>query len=336
MNEFENHLFYINEDRAKLVFKVLMESYYAKKGIFNEKNLFPDDILPGNLKIGSKEHALFYFYSVLGDARVKSSVNYQKFRRLHEKDMKYFNPYFIAKQKYPKTEFELVEDGTLEYILGMEIGNPTPVRLARYMISSSKRIIEIYKGNPLNIFDGVKDVKQAREKIIKEVDGYGSHLSSLFLTFCIKHNLMHFDNDNSLLPKIDFHDVTLAFAFGILVPKFKDTEEGIRRDKCTDKLQNFLSYFAQKYNYNVIDLDSALWALGSHVCTKLDWLECWNKCPVKEYCHVKPGSDNKKKKNGDEITYEESKFYPFKESRIKNIGDLQDLFIPSFSDRDLL
>jgi len=337
LTKFDTKNLYFDENRARIVFDRLYDSYQNRLGIFNlpKEKECPSYNLPSNLT-NKTEQALFYFYSILGDARVKSQVNYAKFKKLHEKDKKYFDSKSLADRPYPPTEYEIVEKGTLEYVLGLEIGSPTPVRLARYIISSSKILTDKYDSNPLNIFLEIKDVKEAHKKILKEFDGYGRNLSSLLLTFYIKHDLIHFDNENALPPKIDFHDVTILLAFGILKPKFNDAELGFRRDIIGLKLQEFLSYFAQKYNYNIIHLDSALWVLGSNVCSKFDWLECWDKCPVKEYCHIKPGSDLKKSKKNGKIISKDYMIYPFKESRIKNIGDLNDLFIPNFPERILL
>ena len=336
-DNFENRYVHFDKERTKLVFSKLLEAYHNKVGIFSQspESLCPSYNLPNSLDC-KKDHSLFYFYSVLGDARVKSSVNYNKFKKLYERDKRYFNPEFLAEQNLPETNYELVEEGTLEYILGMEIGNPTPVNLARSIIMDSRILLEKYEGNPLKIFSGIDDVLKAHEKIKKEFRGYGPNLSSLLLTFYLKHKLVSFSNENALPPKVDFHDITLMFAFGVMKSKFKDMEFGIKRYNIDKLLQGFLSYVALENGYNIIELDNALWFLGSQVCTKFDWLECWNNCGVKEYCHTKPGSDLKKVKKNNIIIDKDYHIYPLIEARIKNIGDLSDLFIPNFQDRTLL
>lgn len=332
----------IDEQRALVVFPKLLEAYYNRHGIFAQDNLCPSYNLPGNLE-SRLEQVNYHLFSIMGDSRVKSEVIYEHFKMLHEKDKRYFNPEFLASQKLPKLPHPktknrdlYIEDGTLEYILGLEVGVPSPVRSAIYMIKTARTLMEKYNSNPLNIFNDTRDVRIAWKRLQNEIDGYGRHLSSLFLTFLLKHDLVSFDNTNALPPKIDFHDVTLCFAFGVLKPKFKNPKRGIRRDRISKNLQDFLSYFAQKHNHNILHLDEALWILGSYVCSKFDWKECWNNCGVKEYCHTKPHSDYKKLKQSGVIIERDYNIYPLVESRVKNVGDLQDLFIPNFQDRVLL
>ncbi len=332
---FENHLFYIDEERADVVFPRLIDAYVNKQEIYKDPNLSPVHLLPLNLE-GSVDQAKFHFYSIMGDCRVKSEVNYRKFKDLHQKDKKYFDPKFLASQPIPQDDFGKPEKGTLGDIIRGSIGSDSPVRLSRYIIQSSKTLVDNYDSNPLNIFKDIKDVREARKKIIREFDGYGPQLSSLLLIYYIMNNLIHFDNDNELLPKVDFHDITITFALGVLKPKFTDPGKGMGRERVADKLQEFLSYYVQKYNKSIFELDEALWILGSSVCSRVDWLECYDKCAVKEYCYIKPGSDYKKdKKHNGEILEKYYKIYPLIESRRINIGDLADLFIPSFDQRIL-
>ena len=84
----------------------------------------------------------------------------------------------------------------------------------RYKINS-KKLLEEYNGNPLEILNKSKTAKEALKRIL-EFRGYGNKTGNLFLRTLISVFNPVFDDIQDVLPPVDIHDVRIAYLLGFI------------------------------------------------------------------------------------------------------------------------
>ncbi len=266
-----------NKEQAGKVFGCLLQAYYQKEQLFSEglggslsaKNKFPAGVLPGNIKSGSSEHALYLFFMNQLDSRVNSAILYSTGRMLFEENPILADPAAVT-TTMGKLEFE--------QLISTYFGALIAERKSIFLLGNINRIVNDFWGDVLNLFDGVTDINEARRRVMS-FPNYGEGLANLFLTYCLKYSLAEFDNPGELLPKIDFHDINICFSTKII-----SFEGKLHKDVITPRLQDFLSRHCTETRTKLFDLDEALWAIGSKLCSARNNSLCYDLCPASQYC----------------------------------------------------
>ncbi len=254
-----------SDEAARRIFPKLVDAYKKREGIFSFNNIFPELPLPKGIKWGSYEHFNWWFVTVMSDHSVGSIEVYEKSRKLHDR---------ISKEK----DLPNIFDPRIAASLDTQIIYETLYRMCQgannhpeELKTNSIRLVTEYDGNPINIFKGMKDVNEAKE-VLMTFNRFADGLAGLYITFLVKYGLVKFDNSNDLLVKVEHHDIRLSEALGILKSGGKISKE------IAKPLSEFFRLMCSELGISIIDLDSALWALGRYGCSLKNELHCKGTC----------------------------------------------------------
>jgi len=219
-----------------------VKSFESDFGIFankvNVENWVPESA-------SDIEKSLFLFYVVQLDYATKSQKLYEGATLLLKDKQSFFDPKYILK---------LLDSELLNICIKYLKPRYPNEAYNRYKINS-KKLLEEYNGNPLEILNKSKTAKEALKRIL-EFRGYGNKTGNLFLRTLISVFNPVFDDIQDVLPPVDIHDVRIAYLLGF-----------IESNKMSEKNINFVKQIwneaCKKANVNWITFDRALWLLGS-------------------------------------------------------------------------
>lgn len=264
----------MNNNKPVTIVSLIVNDYLSNRGIFSRT----DDLLEFQTPIGteycSKEHARFYFYLIFNDHGTKSRNLYTKFKELYRNSEYLFSPIEIIR-KFGNDENLLKE----EFL--SKLGLRYPAQAAKSWISNSTMIIEKYNGEPINLYDSTSDAMELFKRI-KDFRSYGPKTSGLLLRVIrgVGFNRKLKNIAEVPLP-VDIHDSRIAFLCGIYNPTgINDIYNIYSNPKHIQKIEKIWRVAAKEARVKWVDIDRALWLLGSQGCVnKL----CFN-CPINQYC----------------------------------------------------
>ncbi len=291
----------------------LVERVISAKEKIHKKILYPDAIIPKNIREASQEHRLFLFHSISIDSMRQAEKVYSAMRETTEK---IGNLRKLAEIK--KTE---LEELLIPYF-GEGIVNPknsmtNPVGTILY---NAKKLEEEYRGDP----EKIKDEKVwGTLKKIDKFKQYGTPKAALFMKNMVRFKMWPF-NSCEIPIKVDRHVMRISLGGGIInteeyeetpnwygdIPKAlssardqiirigyytkEDFKEGkvriVRSDKFVRPLTKTYIKITKKKNISAIDLDDLFWGIGAYSCKQNDSRYCYLYCPIN--CETRPPSDN--------------------------------------------
>ena len=157
------------------------------------------------------------------------------------------------------------------------MGNPS-----KTIAENSMRLYMDYQNNPLNIKKGGVD------ETLKELDKFrqvGPGKTALIMKNFVRFGFWDF-NVYELPMKIDRHVVRISLGTGVV----KTDEEVIRADKLVYPLMGLYREITREEKISGVDLDDAMWVIGSYICLKNNKSYCDMNCPFG--CEKRPPSDN--------------------------------------------
>ena len=262
----------LSYEKAREVIPILVNAYKNKKGLFGYNEIFPELPLPKNITWNSYDHFNWWFVTVLSDHSTSSVHTYEKSRQLHDKIIKDNLPNIFDPKIVTSLDLECI-DITLKKMCHGANNHPLALK------DNSIRLVNEYDGNPKNIFDGVLDIRNAQSTLMT-FKRFAESLTGLYLTYVVKYGLAKFENREELLVKVEHHDIRISEALGII----KTNHTKIPHDSISIKLSEFFRDMCIELNIDVIDLDSALWALGRYGCSLKDEMHCKSICSLYELC----------------------------------------------------
>lgn len=221
--------------------KRVVEIMERREGVFANR-LNVEDWVP--IDLDPKGKACFLFLLTQLDYAIKSILLYEGARKLHEVNPNFFTAEFIL----GLTDKELT-DVLANYLKPRYINEA----VFRYR-NNSQRLIDLYQGDPRNIFRS-KDAPEVLKEIW-EFRGFGPKTGNLFFRSMVTTFEMDLENIDSVLPPVDIHDVRIAKIMGF-VESDQMTNRNVRLVK------EMWSFACKEAQVNWLVFDKALWLLGS-------------------------------------------------------------------------
>jgi endonuclease III len=260
---------YVDVKRGIKIARILENAFMSQIGIFSNTQNLVEYQIPEGVEPLSKQHALFLFYIIPLDYLTKSELLYTKARLMFKNNPKLFDPLYIS-TKFNEDNLEELAD-----LLRRYLSTRFPFEAAKRWYRNSIILLQLYEGDPRNIFKGSRDAKEIFKRI-SQFRGLGKKTGGLLLR-CMVDLGFRVENINDIPPPVDIHDIKIAFSTKIAYSEHY-SEKNAR--KFARVIQSVWSYICKKGNLNWPRVDRALWLLGSIGCSKK---KC-NICPISNFC----------------------------------------------------
>ena len=221
---------------------LIAKAYKARKGVFvklvNAENHIPKNTTP-------RQKTLFLFYVIQLDYATKSQRLYQGAKDMWHYNKKYFTPEVIIKTSNSEMK------GMLNKYLKPRYINEA---VKRWKINSAK-LLDYYKGDPVNIFRDTNYAKEVMKRIGK-FRGFGPKIGNFFFRSMVNTFNFKLKNLEEISQPVDVHDIRLTYEWGFINSK-RMTPKNIRRVK------DIWQEACKKAKISWLIFDRALWILGS-------------------------------------------------------------------------
>jgi len=234
---------------------------------FNKPGVIPDAILPKGIKEGSLEHALFLFYAVGFDAMRKASDVYASARKMVED----YGVHEILHMD-EKTSDQLVR----EYIEDKPASGNSYDDPGKNFYAKNQLLLKEFEGNPLNIAKDTGDVKKII-KNIRKFPTFAEGKSALLLKNYVRFGMIKLDNLYELPIKVDRHVVRISVNQKVLAV---EPEGRCRSNTMVPRLKKLYLQVTMEEKISPVELDDALWVIGSQMCVKKQISYCKANCPM--------------------------------------------------------
>lgn len=256
-----------SEQRAFETAKCLESSSKNREKIFSLDIKTPESILPENIK-SKKEHACYLFYLTQATYKDKSERVFKNGRKLYEKNPRLFDPKFVRENYDINDLTNIMLDG---------LGHPFYKEIASRWASNSKKLAK-YDDNPINIFNGTKDINVALKRLY-DFRGFDAKLSNLLSAWYHKYDLADIENIYEFKIPVDSHRIRISIGQGIL-----EMDKPLRREKVSKFLQDSYSkFFKEHLDFDPIDYQEKMWIVGAYNCNEK---VCRSLCPFDEPCKM--------------------------------------------------
>lgn len=258
-----------NSSRAREIVKVLLAAFENKEAVFSDTKELLENQIPPNVSYNSKNHANFLFYLISQDHGIKSSRLYDRAKRLYEAFPEKFDPKSIVEEhKSPDNS------GLLNFIklLGVRYANNS----TKYWYKNSEMLFDQYDGDTRNIFNGVDGPEVSKR--IRSFYGFGPKISGLLVRVFVGTGIANVDKIEEIDFPTDIHDTRIA-----ALTKIADIPEDITENNYSPFVkiaQNTWKEACKDKQINWLQVDRALWILGSKGCTSNRHYDC----PLKKHC----------------------------------------------------
>ena len=140
-------------------------------------------------------------------------------------------------------------------------------------------------------------------KSLTEFVQYGPGKAALLIKNYVRFGIWDF-NPCEIPIKVDRHVMRISIGSGII----ETEEETLRSERLVSILTSAFQQITSQERISAVDLDDALWSIGSQWCTKNSVYFCEKNCPLNckvrsqtykgcsEYC---PGEEMRKPKSGE-------------------------------------
>lgn len=208
-----------------------------------------------------------------------------------------FYPEKVAEQTSEKIE------QALKQYLHYALANPNEKSVGNSFRDNALKLKTEYQGDPRNLITG-KTIAQARDTIMS-FDKYGTGLANLLIMEMMDRELVNPIDPENVLFKIDVHKERFALMVDAIL--ITNREISIKEGYATSILEESYRRFCHDKNLTLqemIELDSALWIIGSKVCATKSHVVCAANCPLEERCTAYPEKDDQQ---GRFIVYDQDR-----------------------------
>lgn len=295
----------LHESKFLEVVDKAMEIFHFQRYPFDkEERVRPEAVLPKGMRRGSLEHAIYLFCTVNLDGSKKAEQFYRDARNIFE-EVRSARDFLQLQESNLRTLVDkhmgLGKSGTGGY--------DEPIKV---FAENSQRLLEQYDSDPRKIFEDrnpdniIKRLVQFRQ--------YGVGKACLLIKAFISAGLFEPDDLCDIPIKVDRH-ITRIFAgtrATTFNPEFTITpvEEGdptseittveYRVEKFRKESMKLLRKITREQRINPIDLDTALWGIGSSMCDINLHAVCQAYCTldcarrpelIKKASYIRPGTE---------------------------------------------
>lgn len=287
-----NERFEIDEKRLDLIVAEVYQALSTRKGIFatNFRQSLPQWNLPPELehspiqdKPKDELRATTYLWTNIFFERMNlSKVIMRNSLRLWENLEKrgFFSPEKVVERSLEDIAQVIKED--FQYGLN----GKTEMSNEEKFMWNAQRLISEYEGDPRNIVEG-RGVEEARKSLMA-FKGIGTGIANLFLIYLLERGIARPTNPEDICLKVDVHKARIPLNTGAVIVD----SPRIRYDVLVTPLEKAYNESARRQGIDLVGLDSALWIIGSEVCSKRDYSLCLDNCVLcDKYCERCVGVD---------------------------------------------
>jgi len=273
----------MNEERFRLNYEKAIE--VSRKAVamlerkippFNQPNIFPDVVLPSGMEVGSLEHALFLFYACSLDSMRQAKSVYEAMRGIaSETDLKELCR-LGRKDLTRLVKKHLEEPGS--------VGEPIET-----LYWNARKLEEEYKGDPRNIAEKsveetIKRVQKGRPRSEGKFRQFGPGKAALLMKNFVRFGIWHYDPCQIPI-KIDRHVVRISIGTSVV-----ETEgQELKAQHLVKPLSGLYRKVTSQERISAVDLDDALWGIGSQLCIRNQEYVCRMGCDLG--CVIRPWAD---------------------------------------------
>lgn len=254
---------------AVKIVRNLILSFEKKEGVFSDTKELLENQIPVSVQYRSKQHANFLFYLISQDHGTKSYKLYERAKNLFVDFSYIFDPESVV------NTFDSEDSKSLLNIIKM-LGVRYPNNSVKYWYRNSIKLNNEYNSDARNIFSsnyGPEILKR-----IKEFHGFGPKISSLLFRVFVGVGMANPERVDEIGFPTDIHDTRIAG-----LTKIADIPDDITENNYSPyakTAQKVWQKACNDENVNWLQVDRALWILGSKGCVN----ERHHDCPIKEYC----------------------------------------------------
>lgn len=283
--------FDIDEERLAIVMNTVWQAVLNRKGIFKNglKPFLPQWNLPKELEYSpqqtSVQHpdlaAKLLFTRTSCDKMSDSAYLHRKVvESWNNPERRWiFDPREVMKRK--SEELDLALNDYFHYSLPVVSKvNSNPISAGKGYHDNALFIAEKFDNDPRNLIL-YKTVHQARECLMK-LKGFGTGLANLLMIeYASREIALPLDPEN-IRPKVDRHKSRVPINTNAIILKNHLKERGtLHQNYIVKELEEKYLKLSKELGLRLIDIDAALWIIGSEICFKSDFHYCTN-CPLSE------------------------------------------------------
>lgn len=274
----------INQERTNELIGRILQAIKGGRGFFafDYKKFLPQYNIPKELENNPwtrlpkdpKSAAQFLYFRNSLDRRVESGyLTRCALEVWHNPKYNWiFQPAEVAK----RTELELEQVIKEQFHIGLR-------DTGKYALQNARVLVAEYDGDPRNLIKG-KTVEQSMQEQEAKLGGIGVGLANLLQIQYRDRELAFPTDPEKLRLKIDVWKGSILCNVKACVP---EKEFVMRHD--TNVRAQADSYLAACRHHNltdeqIVELDGALWALGSVVCKRKNKRLCEVECPLYDLC----------------------------------------------------
>ena len=269
----------------------IFEQLQKKEGLFREdpKKLLPQWNLPSEFEyspIQNKpkkplETSIWLWGRMFCDRKSKSSVLMKNaLNAWEDKNLRWI---FLPKEIVKRNPEEIKEGLKLGF--EYSFSHPNEKSIKDSYLDNAKKLILEYDSDPRNLINE-KTVEEARKNIM-EFDKFGTGLANLYIIELISRSVAMPTDPKNALVKIDVHRERFPLSIGAITTDKKILHHGYAISFLE---KEYLNYYKKKglTVQEMIDMDHAVWTIGSEVCAKQNIKYCKHLCSLEKICNTVP------------------------------------------------
>lgn len=264
-----------DRERAVQLVRCLDEAFTRQAGVLAERDDLVESQVPPGATPGSLEQALFLFYVVPSDRGTKSSRLYTRAKELYAERPLLFDPTDVVQR------FSGIADPHLVEATGRALGSRYPAETARAWYTNSVTLIARHSGDPRRLLSCSSDAR-ALLKEIQSFRGFGPKTGGMFLRAAIGLGYAVCSNLEDVLVPVDVHDCRISWQTGVIRSRTVTCFEELDYHRHVALVQKILRDTCRDLRVSWLNVDRALWLIGSRCCVAGRCTEC----PLAAMCCV--------------------------------------------------
>ncbi len=274
----------LNRRKTTAVFKAVNEAIQNRRGIFYQGlkpflpqwNLPPEfEYIPQRKETIDPINASKYLFTRTFCDRlaVSSYLSKQTQQAWADKETRWiFFPDSVTKRSIEEIR-SVLKDKLKHAIYNNQEKSPWE----KYSLAC-KILMEKYQGDSRNLIHE-KTVEKARIELMS-LPGFGTGLANLYIMEMYSRRIAIPTDPENIKSKIDVHKARLALNTDILELVNNTRERGeVHANGITSILEREYLRVCKKQEIDQVEIDAALWIIGSEICTRKDYNYCRN-CPL--------------------------------------------------------
>ena len=204
---------------------------------------------------------------------MKSTRLYQRAKELFNNRNDLFQPEdILEKYRGPEDENLIADTGAF-------LGTRYPRQTARNWYENTMRLQTLFAGDPRNLFSSHNNAR----RLLKEITafrGYGPKIGGMLLRAIVGLGFNSPEGLEDVLVPVDIHDSRISFYTKIVTVDEMQELKSVDYYSHVRQIQAVLRDTCKSLGLPWLDIDRALWLVGSRGCAK----QHCSPCPINEFC----------------------------------------------------